>query len=76
MYKITFKDNGMFWNSNTVLVTEDYEYVQHHCFTFLKITKMVRHGILLCIPGWFGTHYTDQDGLDIVEIFLPLSPEC
>ena len=37
---------------------------------------MVKHGVLLCIPGWFGTHCTGQDGSDIALILLPLSPEC
>lgn len=29
---------------------------------------------LLCTPGWPGTLSTDHSGLELSEIFLPLSP--
>lgn len=28
--------------------------------------------VLLCILGWFGTHYTDHSGIKLKEIPLPL----
>jgi hypothetical protein len=32
--------------------------------------------VSLCIPGCLGTHYVDQAGLELTEIFLPLPPKC
>ena len=30
----------------------------------------------LCSPCWPGTHYIGPHGLDVTEIYLPLSPKC
>ena len=32
--------------------------------------------VSLCSPGFPGTHSVDQVGLELVELILPLPPEC
>lgn len=44
-----------------------------HQSTF-KIFSLER--VSPCSPDWSGTFYVDQAGLELVDIYLALPPEC
>ena len=44
-------------------------FVCFHCFIF-------QDRVSLCSPGYSGTHIVDQAGLELIEIHLPLPPDC
>ena len=46
------------------------------CPSFLSCTEVFCKTWSHCGPGWPKTPYTDQDGLKLTEILLPLPPEC
>jgi hypothetical protein len=60
----TYRSTPMFTSSFFVLNV-------HFLFLFFSET-----GFLYVALGYHGTHYIDQDGLELTEMYLPLSPHC
>ena len=42
----------------------------------IEIVGFFRRRVSLCIPGYPATHFVDQAGLELTEIYLLLPPQC
>ena len=48
----------------------------HRCQVSLELQMVVSHPVFLCAVVLSGTLFVDQADLELIEIHLPLPPEC